>query len=330
MRPLAADGHHHLRHGTGLVRIRLEQALAAIQEIGDFAEGDFPQAREVGFREEISHRLLDPVGRIDLTQLEPLDQIFRRQIDIHDLVCLGDDRIGNAFLDPDARGRLDHIAERFEMLDVERGDDTDAGLEQFLDVLVALVVAAARRVGMGKLIHQDDGRFALEDRGEVHFLDFDPVVGGHPRRNDFERADLRRRFRALVRLDIADDHVDAPLLQAISFHQHGVGLADAGGRTEVDLELAPGLPLDEMQEIFRRLAITDGRFLFHKLTGAYTKPQPLSAESSRPFAREPSLPSPFGQKDAKTCYRPAPGEKPSCSWRSSKSQSGSATTRASL
>ena len=44
------------------------------------------------------------------------------------------------------------------MLDVERGEHVDAGVEQLLDVLPALLVAAARGVGVRELVDQDHRR----------------------------------------------------------------------------------------------------------------------------------------------------------------------------
>ena len=61
-------------------------------------------------------------------------------------------------------------------------------------------------------------------------------------------ADLGDGFGPAVRLDVADHHVDALLAQAISFLQHLVGLAHAGGKAEVDLQLAALLLADQVEE----------------------------------------------------------------------------------
>ena len=45
---------------------------------------------------------------------------------------------------------------------------------QFLDILVALGMAAARRVGMGQFIDDDDARLAGQRRVEIEFLDGRP------------------------------------------------------------------------------------------------------------------------------------------------------------
>ena len=57
------------------------------------------------------------------------------------------------------------------MLDVERRVDVDAGGEQLLDIHVALGMPAARRVGVGQLVDQDELRRALQDGVEVHLVE---------------------------------------------------------------------------------------------------------------------------------------------------------------
>ena len=42
------------------------------------------------------------------------------------------------------------------MLDVDGGVDVDAGAQEFLDILIPLGVAAARRVGVGELVDEDE------------------------------------------------------------------------------------------------------------------------------------------------------------------------------
>src|ERR1700761_4846270 len=55
------------------------------------------------------------------------------------------------------------------MLDVDRGDHGDAGIEQFLDVLPALLVLTARCVGVGEFVDQNHVRVPLEDALYVEF-----------------------------------------------------------------------------------------------------------------------------------------------------------------
>ena len=50
------------------------------------------------------------------------------------------------------------IVETFQVLDVDRSEDVDAGGEQFLNVLPALGVATAGGVAVGQFVHQHQGR----------------------------------------------------------------------------------------------------------------------------------------------------------------------------
>ena len=68
-------------------------------------------------------------------------------------------------------------------------------------------------------------------------------------RDDLQVADLLGGLGAAVGLDETDDHVDPLRLQAVALAEHGVGLADAGRRAEVDLEPAPPLPADQTEEL---------------------------------------------------------------------------------
>src|SRR5262252_966068 len=52
-----------------------------------------------------------------------------------------------------------------------------------------------------------------------------------------------------MRLDQADDHVDAALTQGSRFFQHAKCLAHAGRETEIELELAALGALDELEKI---------------------------------------------------------------------------------
>ena len=47
------------------------------------------------------------------------------------------------------------------MLHIHRRIHVDSGVQQFFDILIALAVPAALRIGMGQLIHQDQLRLPL-------------------------------------------------------------------------------------------------------------------------------------------------------------------------
>ena len=74
---------------------------------------------------KFSSAALDPLGRVDLAGVEPLDQVFDRDVDVDDLVGLGQHAVGDALLDLHVRCPLDLVVEALQMLDVHRGDDVD-------------------------------------------------------------------------------------------------------------------------------------------------------------------------------------------------------------
>ena len=62
------------------------------------------------------------------------------------------------------------------MLDVDRGVDVDPVVEQLFDVEITLGMAAAWRVGMGKLVDQHDLRVAGDNGVEIHLLEPLPFI----------------------------------------------------------------------------------------------------------------------------------------------------------
>ena len=161
---------------------------------------------------------MNPFRWINLSRFQPVQQIFGRKIDRHDLVCLRDNFIGHALFHAHPSRLLDDIVERFEMLNVDCADDVDTGSEQILNVLVAFPVSASRRVGVCQLIHQRDHGFAREKRVEVHFPESDVVIFRDPRRHDLQVADLGGRVRTIMRLDVSDDNIDPAFFEAVAFN----------------------------------------------------------------------------------------------------------------
>jgi hypothetical protein len=136
------------------------------------------------------------------------------------------------------------------VLDVQGGEHVDAGVEQLLDILVALGVARARRVGVGELV--DEGEFGPpgQQRVEVHLLQHRAVIGHRAARNRLEASEQRLGLGPAVGLDHADHDVGAGLAPGAPDGEHLVGLADAGGGPEEDLEPAarPGLPARRFEQ----------------------------------------------------------------------------------
>ena len=168
--------------------------------------------------------------------LQPLPEVLGRQIDVDDLVGLGQDGIRQPFPDLDAHGALDDVVEALEMLDVHGRDDVDPRGEDVLNVLVSLRVPAAGDVGVGQLVDERDLRLAGEDGVHVHLFHGDAAIFLPAPGDDFQPAGELGDLRPAVRFEQADDDVDASALQPVTFLEHLVGLADAGAIAEIDLQ----------------------------------------------------------------------------------------------
>ena len=140
--------------------------------------------------------------------------------------------------------RFDDVVQALEVLDVDGRDHVDAGREQLLDVLPALLVRLPGTfVWASSSTSTTCGRRTRIASTSISSSTAPPVLdllAGH----DFEVADLLRVVRPPVRLDEADDDVGAPLRPPPALVEHGEGLADAGDGAEVDAQ-ACHAPIDE-------------------------------------------------------------------------------------
>ena len=116
--------------------------------------------------------------------------------------------IGHGLAHSDAGNARDDVGEAFEMLDVERGPDVDAGRDQLLHVLPALGMAAFRRVGVSELVDDDQFRLARERRVDVEFGDGAAAIFDDAARQHLEALEQGAGLGAPMRLDQADDDVD--------------------------------------------------------------------------------------------------------------------------
>ena len=236
------------------------RALAALEALGHLAQRELAQVSEVLLLEEVLQRPGDLVGRVDLPGAQPLVQVLDGQVQVDDLVGLLEEAVGDRLAHRHAGRALDQVVQALQVLDVHRADDVDARVEQLEDVLVPLLVVAARDVRVRELVDDRQRRIAPQDRVEVHLLDGDAAVFDL-RRGTTSRPSISASVScAPVRLDEADHHVDAALLERVRLLQHAVGLADAGGEADVELEPAALPLLDQLQEVLRRgrLAVWSG------------------------------------------------------------------------
>ena len=173
-----------------------------VDPVGHPEERELAQRAEVPGPEVVAERGVDALRRIDVPVGHPAPERLRRHVDELDLVGAPDDLVRDRLLLVDPGDPLDDVVERLEVLDVQGRDHGDAGLEQLVDVLPALLVARARDVRVRELVDERDLRLTREDRVDVHLLERRPILDGASR-DDLEVADLLGGLLAAVRLDEA-------------------------------------------------------------------------------------------------------------------------------
>ena len=220
-----------------VLEVLLEILLDAV---GDPEQRDLAERRQVPRPEVVGERGVDALGRVDVAVCHPAPDRFGCHVDQLDLLGLPDDRVRDRLLLLDARDAFNDVVDRFEVLDVQRGDDVDARREQLLGVLPALLVARPGQVGVGELVDEDDFGPARQDRVDVHLLESAAAVLDRLARDHLEIADLCLGARPAVRLVEADHDVGPALVPPPALVEHGVGLPDAGSSPQVDPELAAG------------------------------------------------------------------------------------------
>ena len=211
---------------------------ALVHLVREPQQGQLAQRGQVPGAEVVGQRRVDLLRGVDVPVRHPPPQRLRRHVDQLDLVGGADHGVGDGFPLRHAGDLLHHVVERLEVLDVDGGDHVDAGVEQFFDVLPALLVTRPGHVGVRELVDQRDLRVAGQHGVEVHLLERRPAVGHPLARDDLHAVEQRLGVRAAVRLGEGDHHVGAALGPAVALAQHGEGLADPGGGAEVDAEEA--------------------------------------------------------------------------------------------
>ena len=135
----------------------------AVHFPGRDAERDFPKCDEIAALEEIRYRALGLFRDVDFAFVQTLEQLLERDVNHLEFVGAFEQGIGDGFLQADTGNLGDDVVLALEVLDVDRGVDVNTLLKQFLDVEIALGMAAARCVGVGEFIDQDRGRAAGQE-----------------------------------------------------------------------------------------------------------------------------------------------------------------------
>ena len=199
---------------------------------------DLAQRLEVLDAEEVLQRRLHAPLRVDAPFAQACDQRLGRDVDEHHLVRLGEQPVRERLAHAHAGQLGDLVVQRLEVLDVDGGEHVDPGLEQVRDVLVALAVLDARRVGVRELVDEAQLGRPRQQPGEIHLAHRVAAVVDDAEGLDLEPLCLRRRLRPPVRLEHADDDVAPVLRRRATLLQHAVGLADARRHAQEDLAAA--------------------------------------------------------------------------------------------
>jgi hypothetical protein len=156
-------------------------------------------------------------------------QRFGRHVHELDLLGLAHHCVGNGLVLLDPGDLLDDVVHRLEVLDVDGGDDVDAGVQQRVDVLPTLLVGAARSVRVRQFVDEGDLGTSRQHRLEVHLLEPGTAILSRDSGHHLEVAHLGRGEGAVVSLDVTNNDVGAPLATSPTLVQHAVGLAHSGG-----------------------------------------------------------------------------------------------------
>jgi hypothetical protein len=144
-----------------LVLILLQRVLHAI---GEPQQRQFAKRAEIAYAKIVRQRRVNLVGGIDVAVGHPPPQRFGRDVDELNLLGLANDAVGNCLLLGDAGDLFDHVIDRFQVLDVDRRNDIDAGLQQLLDVLPALFVLRPGSIRMSEFVDESHFGLSREDR----------------------------------------------------------------------------------------------------------------------------------------------------------------------
>ncbi len=211
---------------------------ALLDPVGDPHEGELPECGEVPGTEVVAQRGVDPLRRVDVPPRQPGADRLRGMVDQLQLVCAPHHLVRHRLALDHARDALDDVVQRHEVLDVDGADDCDAGGEQLLDVLPALLVLGAGHIGVGEFVDEGEVGMPCQDGLHVHLLEGRVAVADHASRHDLQIADLVGGALAPVRLDEAGDDVLTPCLAAAALVEHRERLADARRGPEVHAQRA--------------------------------------------------------------------------------------------
>jgi len=124
------------------------------------------------------------------------------------------------------------------VLHVDRGDDADAGIEQGVDVLPALLVGHAGDVGVREFVDQREVGASCDQSLEIEFGEGRAAVVDVAAREDLHALEHRLRVRAVMRFDEAHHDIGAAFVASAALVEHREGLADTRCGAQIDPQRA--------------------------------------------------------------------------------------------
>ena len=136
------------------------------------------------------------------------------------------------------------------MLDIDRGHDADAAVQQREDVLIPLLMPAPGDVRVREFIDHAELRPPLHNPVDVHLFEHDTPILDRSAGNDLDIAHLGNCVGTPISLDEADDDI-APLTpRVVRIAQHRIGLADTWRGANVEPQARLMRALHACQHLF--------------------------------------------------------------------------------
>jgi hypothetical protein len=220
---------------------------------------ELTEGAEVARAEVVGECGVDSLRLIDLSGGQPLPNTFLGEVHELDLVGPAHDVVRDRLALHDIGDLEDDVVERVEVLDVDRRQHVDLGIEQLVDILPSLCVARTGDVAVRQLVDQRHLGSARQDGIEVHLLEYRPTICERPPRDDLETPDHGGGLCSLVGLDESDDDVPPCCAEAVSFLQHGERLPDAGCSAQEHLQSAAAHTLNLVPRLTTSAALGAAR-----------------------------------------------------------------------
>ena len=215
-----------------------------LDAVGGAAQRKLAQRDQIAFAEEILRGALCLLREIDLAGFEASQQFVGGDVDQHHLVRSIEECVGQRLPDADPGDATHDIVQALEVLHVERGEDVDAAVEQFLHILPALGMPRTLSVAVGQLVDQYQIGMPRDGGIQIEFLERVSPVFELLQWQSGQALQQCRRLASAVRLDHAHQDIAPFLLELASRDEHGKRLSDSGRGAEVDAQLsASGLTL---------------------------------------------------------------------------------------